>query len=50
MMGAATGAYVYRSEVAALIRQWQAEPMAPAPPRPDLPSAYQPIPSPEGVQ
>jgi general secretion pathway protein A len=50
LVGAAGGAYVYRSEVAALIRQWQAEPMAPAPPRPDLPSAHQPIPLPEGVQ
>ena len=35
LVGAAGGAYVYRSEVAAFIRQWQAEPVAPAPPRPD---------------
>lgn len=50
VLGAAAGAYVYRSEVAALIRQWQQEPAAPAPPRPDLPAAYQPNPLPEGVQ
>ena len=50
LVGAAGGAYVFRTEVAALMRQWQAEPLAPAPPRPDLPSAYQPIPLPEGVQ
>ena len=49
-LGAAAGTYVFRSQVAGLIRQWQAEPVAPAPPRPDLPSAYQPVPLPAGVQ
>jgi type II secretory pathway predicted ATPase ExeA len=50
LVGAAAGAFVFRSEVAALIRQWQAEPAFPLPPRPDLPAAYQPPPSPGGVQ
>ena len=50
LAGAAAGTYVFRSQVAALIRQWQAEPAAPAPPRPEVPSAYQPIPLPERVQ
>jgi hypothetical protein len=50
MIGAAAGTYVFRAQVNALIHQWQAEPVAPSPPRPDLPAAYQPNPLPEGVQ
>jgi len=50
LAGATAGTYVFRSQVAALIRQWQAEPVAPAPPKPDLPSAHQPVPLPGGVQ
>jgi len=50
LVGAAAGAFVFRTEVAAFIRQWQAEPTAPAPPRPDLPAAYQLPPSPAVVQ
>ena len=50
MIGAAAGTYVFRSQVNALIHQWQAEPVAPSPPRPDLPAAYQPNPLPGGVQ
>jgi general secretion pathway protein A len=48
LVGAAAGAFVFRSDVAALIQQWQGEPSSPAPPRPDLPAAYQPPPG--GVQ
>jgi general secretion pathway protein A len=50
LVGAAAGAFVFRSDVSALIRQWQAEPAAPAPPKPDLPAAHQPTPLPDGVQ
>jgi len=50
LLGAAVGAYVFRLQVTALIQQWQSEPAAPAPPRPDLPAAYQPNPLPASVQ
>lgn len=49
LVGAAAGAFILRSDVAALIERWQDAPAPPAPPRPDLPPAYQP-PAPNGVQ
>jgi general secretion pathway protein A len=42
--GAAVGAYVFRSNVAAWLERWQARPAAPASPAPDLLPAFAPVP------
>jgi general secretion pathway protein A len=44
IVGAAAGAFFYRSEIAALIQRWQERPAAPAPPSPEKPEPLTPIP------
>ena len=45
VIGAAAGAFVFRSQVAALLDQWQAPPPLPARPHLPLPSPYTPMPA-----
>lgn len=45
ILGAAAGAYVFRSQVAAWLNQWQAPPPLPPQPRLPLPSPYTPPPA-----
>jgi general secretion pathway protein A len=44
IIGAAAGAFVFRTDVSALISRWQAAPAPPAEPRPALARPYEPAP------
>jgi type II secretory pathway predicted ATPase ExeA len=50
IIGAAAGAFVFRTDVSALISRWQAAPAAPAKPHPSLAPPYEPVPPSEAEQ
>jgi general secretion pathway protein A len=50
VIGAAAGAFVFRTDVSALISRWQAVPAAPAEPHRSLAPPYEPVPPSEAEQ